>query len=204
MIKGGIDISKYQGNAERYIKDASFVIIRAGYGRNNKDPYFFKNVDLCKKYGKPYGVYWFSYADTLTKATNEVIFMDAMIKQCDYKPTLPVFIDWEADSEIWMTKCGKTFTWDYYNDVIKTWCEMAEDLGYYAGVYCDYNHYKHLNTKDYCVWLARWDNKQSFAGYDPCIWLKQYTVDRTKNLDMNILRSDNLIKTIKNKHFNGN
>lgn len=204
MINNGIDISKYQGNAEELIKNSNFVIIRAGYGNNNKDSYFYKNVELCKKYNKPYGVYWFSYADTVTKAHNEAIFMDAMIKKCDYKPTLPVFIDWEADSERYLAKKGKTFTWQYYNEVIHEFCDTCEELGYYAGIYCDNYHYKHLDTKEYCIWYARWDNKQSFDGYDSSIWIKQYTVDRTRNVDMNILKSDSLINCIKNKHFNGN
>ena len=50
-------------------------------------------------------------------------------------------------------------------------------------------------TKKYCVWLAHWNNKQELPT-DRCVWMKQYTVDRNKNLDLNILRNSKLITTI--------
>lgn len=198
----GIDISKHNGDAEALIKDAGFVIIRAGFGKNNIDTEFKKNVALCKKYNKPYGVYWFSYATSESLAYNEALFTYNSFKDLDYKPTLPILIDWETDSEKYLRKCGKRFTWDFYNKVITTYCRCIEDHGCYAGVYCDHYHYKHLNTKNFLVWLAKWDGVANFNNYSDEIWIKQYKVDKIKNVDINVLKDEKLIDCIITKGFN--
>lgn len=203
LLGGGIDISKHNGNAEAHIKQAQFVLIRAGYGKNHIDSKFYDNVALCEKYDKPYGVYWFSYACNVEDAAFEAIYMLDAIRKCSYKPELPVFIDWEEDSEKNLLKNNVTFTFDLYNKFVTMFCKICEICGYFAGVYADKYHYTHLGTKSFCVWLAWWNNKPEIDIDDSCIWIKQYAVDRTKNLDLNVLRDDNLMNIIRDKHFNG-
>lgn len=204
MLKfpNGIDLSHHNKGIEADIRESDFVILRAGYGKNHIDHKFYKYYDLCKKYNKPFGIYWFSYATTIDGARNEAQYVIDIIKGLDVKPTLPIFIDWEADSEKNLAKAGKKFTWGFYNAVCNTFCKHLEKNGCYAGIYCDYNHYKRLYNNSYCIWLAKWDNKKTFIGLKKDIWLKQYTVNRSKNLDLNILRSKKLIEVIENRGFN--
>ena len=41
-----------------------FVMLRAGYGKNNIDERFYDNASACIRLGIPFGIYWFSYAYT--------------------------------------------------------------------------------------------------------------------------------------------
>ena len=48
------------------------VIIRLGYGwGNNADKKAQRNISECKKLGIPFGIYWYSYADTPSIAKEE-------------------------------------------------------------------------------------------------------------------------------------
>ena len=48
-----------------------FVMLRAGYGQNNIDAQFTRNISECNRLGIPVGVYWFSYALTPEDAAEE-------------------------------------------------------------------------------------------------------------------------------------
>lgn len=48
-----------------------FVMIRAGYGRNNIDERFVDNASACVRLGILFGVYWFSYGYTAAMADQE-------------------------------------------------------------------------------------------------------------------------------------
>ena len=70
----GIDVSKYQGDIDFNVlknTDIKFVIIRAGWGQNNIDGKFKRNIEECNRLGIPCGVYWFSYALNPTQAKAE-------------------------------------------------------------------------------------------------------------------------------------
>lgn len=203
MLKNGIDISHHNGDASDEIRCATFVLIRAGYGKNHIDSKFYENVKLCEKYNKPYGVYWFSYATNIEEAAFEAIYMLDAIRKCSYKPSLPVFIDWEEDSETNLNKHGIKFTWPLYNSFVTIFCKICEICGYYAGIYCDKNHFNHLNTRAFCCWVAWWNGVENFDIKDSAVIFKQWRVDKDHNLDINIMRDEKLIDIIKTKHFNG-
>ena len=98
MIKKYIDISKFQGNVDfsKVKGHVDGIIIRAGYGANNIDAQFKRNVTECNRLGIPCGVYWFSYAYTEAMAKKEAEYCLAAIKP--YKVELPVCFDFEYDS----------------------------------------------------------------------------------------------------------
>ena len=48
-----------------------FVMLRAGYGKNNIDERFYDNASACMRLGIPFGIYWFSYAYTEEMAERE-------------------------------------------------------------------------------------------------------------------------------------
>ena len=98
MIKG-IDISAWQGKPDFEKVKASgveFVIIRAGYGANNIDKQFVRNISECNRLGIPCGVYWFSYALTAEQAAQEARYCLAAVKP--YRLEYPIFFDLEYDT----------------------------------------------------------------------------------------------------------
>ena len=66
MLKG-IDVSEHQGTIDwNQVKgNIDFAILRAGYGNNNIDKQFIRNICECNRLGIPVGIYWFSYAYTI-------------------------------------------------------------------------------------------------------------------------------------------
>ena len=73
----GIDVSKWNGEinwAKVAASDVDYAIIRCGYGDNyisQDDAYWKKNVEGCEKNNIPYGVYIYSYAETVAQAKSE-------------------------------------------------------------------------------------------------------------------------------------
>lgn len=73
-VAKGIDVSHNQGviDWKRVKADGvDFAIIRCGFGMNQinqDDTQWFNNVKGCEQNNIPYGVYLYSYADTIAKA----------------------------------------------------------------------------------------------------------------------------------------
>lgn len=170
----GMDISKHNGvidwEAVKEGNEVKFVILRLGYGSrvNNGgvlDSQFKANVEACKKYNIPMGVYFFSYASSLTKLKAEANWVIEQL--ADYPATfeLPIFFDQEYDSlkttknsaGVYVTKNpGKTTLTNYMN----TFCDMLEDAGYKTGIYSNvdwlfnYVNFNDISQRD--LWLAKW------------------------------------------------
>ena len=59
----GIDISYHNGNLDiSKFDDIDFVIVRAGFGKNNIDKKFKDYMKQLSRLKKKVGIYWFSYA----------------------------------------------------------------------------------------------------------------------------------------------
>lgn len=162
-----IDISTFQGNVDfSKVKDyVDGVIIRAGYGQNNIDARFERNIKQCNLFGIPCGVYWFSYAYTEEMARKEAEYCLAAIKP--YKVELPVCFDFEYDS---VDKAKKNYGVDINKSLATklchAFCGTIEAAGYYAMNYTnkDYlSRYFDDTTLKYDLWLAAWPNNPEAA-----------------------------------------
>ena len=77
ILKKGIDVSSHQGKIDWDKVKAGgveFAIIRCGYGSDIKeqdDAEFERNISECARVRIPYGVYLYSYADSVEKARSE-------------------------------------------------------------------------------------------------------------------------------------
>lgn len=170
-VAKGVDVSKYQGNIDwAAAKDdgINFAIIRAGYGKyeNQKDEYFEKNYAACKELGIPVGVYHFSYALTVDDAIKEANFLLSWIKGKSFE--YPVFFDIEH-----YTHLGVKLT----SDIVKAFCTIIEDNGYYVGVY-SYSYYlenyiDYNVLKWYSVWVA--DLSKGAVSYTGAYDMWQYS-----------------------------
>lgn len=188
----GIDVSEHNGEIDwKKVKAAGvqFAIIRAGYGRydKQKDVRFEENYAGAKAAGLHVGAYHYSYAKTAEQAKAEAQTMLAWLKgkSFDY----PIVYDIEDASQ---ASLGKSVI----SDMIRAFCSTIEAAGYYAMVYANKN-WQETRIDDDCkarydVWLAQWTSKPTYAG-NYGIW--QYTSDGAVDgiagmVDMNIAYKD--------------
>lgn len=168
----GIDISKHNGviNFTKLKGVIDFVMIRAGYGKNNIDTKLTANVEGVKKVGLHFGFYWFSYAKSESMAVNEANYL------CDiadkYHPDFPLVYDWEYESDKNYAKSGKPLTNSERVKFAKAFLNQVEKRGYYAMIYAnaDYIKNKGFNQllKTYDLWLAQPSGKT--PAYSCGIW----------------------------------
>ena len=199
QAKGVIDVSGWQGDidwAKAKADGVEGVIIRLGYGEgNNADKKAQRNISECKRLGIPFGIYWYSYADTPALAKEEGADVVAKLKQFGVNPSdlaYPVYYDLEK------------WTWEghqpptdpnVYNNIVNNWYSALQSAGYKnLGVY-SYTSYlqgplKHADIYAKTTWVAQYGARMGFDSFptDSRGW--QYTssgkVDGISgNVDMN-------------------
>ena len=199
QAKGVIDVSEWQGDidwAKAKADGVEGVIIRLGYGEgNNADKKAQRNISECKKLGIPFGIYWYSYADTPSLAKEEGADVVAKLKQFGVNPSdlaYPVYYDLEK------------WTWEghqpptdpnVYNNIVNNWYSALQSAGYKnLGVY-SYTSYlrgplKHADIYAKTAWVAQYGARMGFDSFSTNSRGWQYTssgkVDGISgNVDMN-------------------
>ncbi len=199
QAKGVIDVSEWQGDidwAKAKADGVEGVIIRLGYGwGNNADKKAQRNISECKRFGIPFGIYWYSYADTPSIAKEEGADVVAKLKQFGVNPSdlaYPVYYDLEK------------WTWEghqpptdpnVYNDIVNNWYSALQSAGYKNLSVYSYTSYlqgplKHADIYAKTTWVAQYGARMGFDSFptDSRGW--QYTssgkVDGISgNVDMN-------------------
>lgn len=199
QAKGVIDVSEWQGDidwAKAKADGVEGVIIRLGYGEgNNADKKAQRNISECKRLGIPFGIYWYSYADTPSLAKEEGTDVVAKLKQFGVNPSdlaYPVYYDLEK------------WTWEghqpptdpnVYNNIVNNWYSALQSAGYKnLGVY-SYTSYlqgplKHADIYAKTTWVAQYGARMGFDSFPTNSRGWQYTssgkVDGISgNVDMN-------------------
>lgn len=199
QAKGVIDVSGWQGDIDWAKAKADGVegaIIRLGYGEgNNADKKAQRNISECKRLGIPFGIYWYSYADTPALAKEEGTDVVAKLKQFGVNPSdlaYPVYYDLEK------------WTWEghqpptdpnVYNNIVNNWYSALQSAGYKnLGVY-SYTSYlrgplKHADIYAKTAWVAQYGARMGFDSFSTNSRGWQYTssgkVDGISgNVDMN-------------------
>lgn len=199
QAKGVIDVSEWQGDidwAKAKADGVEGVIIRLGYGEgNNADKKAQRNISECKRLGIPFGIYWYSYADTPSIAKEEGTDVVAKLKQFGVNPSdlaYPVYYDLEK------------WTWEghqpptdpnVYNNIVNNWYSALQSAGYKnLGVY-SYTSYlqgplKHADIYAKTTWVAQYGARMGFDSFPTNSRGWQYTssgkVDGISgNVDMN-------------------
>lgn len=211
----GIDVSEFQGEINwgnlKYKID--FAILRAGYGNNNLDKQFIRNITECNRLEIPCGVYWFSYAYTIDMAKNEAEDLLNLIK--DYEVQYPVCFDFEYDSIKYANKNGIEIDRNLASNIADSFCSEIQKNNYYAMNYANEyfieNYFSNEILEKYDLWYAFYNNKcNRKAG----IW--QYSESGTldsssNNLDLDysfndykeIIKKNNLKQNTKIVKING-
>lgn len=199
QAKGVIDVSEWQGDinwAKAKADGVEGAIIRLGYGEgNNADKKAQRNISECKRFGIPFGIYWYSYADTPALAKEEGTDVVAKLKQFGVNPSdlaYPVYYDLEK------------WTWEghqpptdpnVYNNIVNNWYSALQSAGYKnLGVY-SYTSYlqgplKHVDIYAKTTWVAQYGARMGFDSFPTNSRGWQYTstgkVDGISgNVDMN-------------------
>lgn len=184
QAKGVIDVSGWQGDIDWAKAKADGVegaIIRLGYGEgNNADKKAQRNISECKRLGIPFGIYWYSYADTPALAKEEGADVVAKLKQFGVNPSdlaYPVYYDLEK------------WTWEghqpptdpnMYNNIVNNWYSALQSAGYKnLGVY-SYTSYlqgplKHADIYAKTTWVAQYGARMGFDSFSTNSRGWQYT-----------------------------
>ena len=191
----GIDVSKHQGVidwkkvAESGVK---YVMIRAGYGKNNVDQYFKSNIEGAIKAGLRVGVYWFIYALNENDAIKNAEKFHQTIEPYRNAITMKVCADYEGDSDNYSKKNGVVQNNSTRTRMVRTFLNYLKAKGWDVANYAnpDYINNKFEDLSEYPLWLAWYtNNEESAKKYNPWMW--QYSskgsVPGIKgNCDMNI------------------
>lgn len=199
QAKGVIDVSEWQGDidwAKAKADGVEGVIIRLGYGwGNNADKKAQRNISECKRLGIPFGIYWYSYADTPSIAKGEGADVVAKLKQFGVNPSdlaYPVYYDLEK----WTWK-GRQPPTDpnVYNDIVNNWYSALQSAGYKNLSVYSYTSYlqgplKHADIYAKTTWVAQYGARMGFDSFPTNSRGWQYTssgkVDGISgNVDMN-------------------
>ena len=174
QAKGVIDVSEWQGDidwAKAKADGVEGVIIRLGYGwGNNADKKAQRNISECKRFGIPFGIYWYSYADTPSIAKEEGAGVVAKLKRFGVRASdlaYPVYYDLEK------------WTWEghqpptdpnVYNNIVNNWYSALQSAGYKnLGVY-SYTSYlqgplKHADIYAKTTWVAQYGARMGFDSF---------------------------------------
>lgn len=162
MAYKGIDVSSHNGNINwKQVKGAGvdFVIFRMGYSTTT-DKKFVEYYTQAKANGFAMGGYWFSYALNTTQAIQEADACIKLLKQ--YPLNLPVYYDFEDDTERWAKQNGVVYTKELRTSIIQAFCNRLKTKGYSVGVYINQNYIINFTNwstlKKWPLWLAKWVN----------------------------------------------
>lgn len=197
MSVKGIDVSEFQGKIDwNKVKSdgIKYAILRCGFGMDitsQDDSYFRYNMEQCEKLGIPFGVYLFSYANTVEKARSEAQHTLRLIK--GHKLSLGVWYDIEDNNT-----SGKVSK-EMLTNIINTYCNTIKNEGYCVGVYCSVswldNKIESQIKNNYPIWVAQYYSKCEYTG-KYVLW--QYSSSGkvngiSGNTDMNYLYDESLL-----------
>ena len=166
VVAKGIDVSQWNGNVDwSTVKntDVDYAIIRCGYGMdqtNQDDPKWKQNADACTANDIPFGVYIYSYADTVERAISEAQHVLRLVK--GYKLTYPIYYDLEE------TSVRNSVSKSGIAKIAKAFCDTIEAAGYRVGIYANTDWFTNYLTdpvfNNWTRWVAQWNYECTYAG----------------------------------------
>ena len=168
-IAKGIDVSTHNEKIDwKRVKQSGvdYAIIRCGYGTNETsqdDKRWEENVKGCVENNIPYGVYLYSYADTVAKASSEADHAIRLLQ--GKKLSYPVYYDLEEYAV--RNKVSKTGI----GDIAETFCNKLSAKGYTVGIYASKDWFTNYLTdsrfSSWTKWVAQYNSTCTYTGtYD--------------------------------------
>ena len=194
----GIDVSYRQGDIDwgkvKNSGQVDFAIIRCGFGMNETkqdDSKWKYNSSECERLGIPYGVYLYSYADTVAKAKSEAIHVIRLIK--GKKLSYPIYYDMEEKTVLNSTNMTRTKA----AQIAQAFFSTLEAAGYKnLGIYSNASRFdsKLADGKltasifnQYPKWVASYNDTCKYQGnYHMWQYSNVGTIDGiSENVDLN-------------------
>lgn len=209
IYKNGIDVSgaQYEKRLDmtemKKTGQLNFALIRAGYGITvkQKDRNFENFVLQVKINQIPFGVYWFIYARNVTEAEQNAHACAQVIEPYKHLLNLPIYCDFEYDSESYMQRYGILVNKNLRHQIINTFLRTLKNLGYRVGIYTNVDYLTSridINSIEHnSLWCAKYSNSApDIANVD--IW--QYTsrgmiAPYPHVLDCNYLINEDVIRS---------
>lgn len=196
MLKG-IDVSTHNGVIDwnKVKTQIDYAIIRCGFGSDQAsqdDKQFKRNVEECIRLGIPFGIYLYSYANTLEKANSEANHVLRLVNPYKEKVSMGIWYDIEDKIQANLEK-------NLLANIISIFCNKIEENGYYVGIYANKNWLENRidnSLKErYAIWIAQYNSKCTYSGK---YYMWQYTSDGNVNgingrVDMNECYKDNFV-----------
>lgn len=167
VARKGIDVSQHQGYIDWEAVAAQgiqFAIIRCGYGSDmteQDDCWWQRNVSECERLGIPYGVYLYSYAESVDDAASEASHALRLLE--GHSPDLPVYIDLEDKVQSRNEDVRAILP-----QIAQTFCDAVGAAGYKPGVYANlywWTHYLVDPVFDgWEKWVAQYSSQCDYAG----------------------------------------
>ena len=197
----GIDVSEHNGSINwSAVKKAGieFAIIRSGYGTSHTDNYFIANMKGAIAQGLHIGIYHFSYALNASGAANEAEFVKKLIAPYKDHIDMPVFFDYEYDTESYAKKQGVTLGKAAFNNHAVAFLEVIKKAGYTPGLYYNLDYLNKYVDKSkvgsYVKWFAQYSSKASTTDYDLWQYSSSYTIPGCSGrFDVNTLKNSGII-----------
>lgn len=143
-----------------------FVMLRAGYGRNNIDERFYDNASACVRLGIPFGIYWFSYALSEQMAEQEAEYAIAAISR--YLIRCPISYDLEYDTVRYASTKGITIDKALATKMVDAFCSRVERAGFEAWNYSNKDYLQRMFDSallnKYPLWFARYNDVPGRSG----------------------------------------
>lgn len=142
------------------------AITRCGFGMNQvnqDDEQYKRNVEECIRLGIPFGIYLYSYANTIEKANSEAEHVLRLIEP--YKNSLKLHIWYDIEDKI-----QANLDRNLLGNIITTFCGKIENSGYSVGIYANNNWLRNKidgSIQDrYMIWSAGYGKNDGQAYED--------------------------------------
>lgn len=143
-----------------------FVMLRAGYGRNNIDERFYDNATACVRLGIPFGIYWFSYALSEQMAEQEAEYAIAAVSK--YLIRCPISYDLEYDTVRYASTKGITIDKSLATRMVEAFCSRVERASFEAWNYANKDYLQRMFDSEllnkYPLWFARYNDSPGRSG----------------------------------------
>ena len=189
-VAKGIDVSEHNGVidwAKAKKAGVDYAIIRCGYGMNltgQDDKQWLNNIKGCEQNGIPFGVYLYSYADSIERASSEAQHVLRLVS--GHKLAFPIFYDLEEYA------IRDKLSTSEIAAIAQTFCDVISKAGYDVGIYSNTDWFSNYLTdvrfNQWKKWVAQYYSSCTYKGeYQMWQCSSEGQVDGINgNVDLNI------------------
>lgn len=175
-LKYGIDVSRWQGDIDwEAVSEtrADFVILRAAVGAVDDEPIsidsrFREYIKGAQEHQLEVGVYFYSYAKTVTEIRKEARFLVNLLSE--FEITYPVALDMEEEHKHYKDDPG---------EMAEAFLEIIMDAGYFPMLYSYKSWLEGYLIRETCrevtIWVAQLDSPSTTYGGNYYMWQYSHT-----------------------------